>query len=121
VKFPHKGFADCGTRNFLFPPLLQISFDTVSNRLYRVDAHGTLLACSLQPVDNLDPVVAFSSTVFLNHQRHHFFHPLISGKPTVTIGALSPAPDHVAVFAQARIDNAIVSLMAEGTLHVEDT
>jgi len=35
------------------------------------------------------------------------------------MGALSPTPDHIAVFAQARIDNAVIRLMAEGTLHAE--
>jgi hypothetical protein len=35
------------------------------------------------------------------------------------MGALSPPPDHIAVFAQARVDNAVIRLMAEGTLHAE--
>ena len=33
------------------------------------------------------------------------------------MGAFSPAPDHIAVSAQARINDAIIRLMTEGTLH----
>jgi hypothetical protein len=32
---------------------------------------------------------------------------------------LSSTPDHITVFAQARIDNTVIRLMAEGTLHAE--
>jgi hypothetical protein len=96
---------------------LQAALDPIGNRFYRVDAYGTLFACSLKPVDNLDPVVTFPSAVFFNHQWHHFLDPLISGKPTVAIGTLAPPPDHIAVLAQAGIDHSIIGLMAEGTFH----
>src|SRR5262245_63431756 len=117
MKLSHESLADYGARNFLFSPLLETSFDTVSNRFYSVDTHGTLFARSLQTVDNLDPVVAFSSTVFLDHQRHHLLHPFISSKATVTMRALSPTPDHIVVFAQSRVDNTIICLMAEVAFH----
>jgi hypothetical protein len=31
--------------------------------------------------------------------------------------ALSPTPDHIVVFAQSRVDNTIIRLMAEGAFH----
>ena len=44
---------------------------------------GRFSHARFKPVDNLDPIVAFASSVFLDHQRHHFLDPLISGKATV--------------------------------------
>jgi len=117
VKFPHERFADDGAGDFLLAPLLQIAFDTISDRIDGIDTDRPFLTGALEPVDDLDPVVALASTVFLDHHRHHFLDPLVGCKAPIAAGAFPPAPNHIAVLAQARIDDAIIRLVTERTLH----
>jgi hypothetical protein len=98
---------------------LKTSFDTIGDSLNDIDTHRALLAGTLEPADDLDSVIAFSPPVFLDYERHHFLHPFISRKPPAAMRTLPPSPDHIAVLAQARINDPVIGLVAEGTLHAK--
>jgi hypothetical protein len=101
VKLSHSRLADYRAQYFFFTAFLKISLDPVGDGFDRIDADRPLLTGSFKPIDYFDPFVSLPSTIFLNHQRHHLFDPLISGKSPRTPGALAPAPDHIAILAQA--------------------
>src|SRR5258706_29658 len=105
-----------GADNF-FAALLQRALDTVGDRLDGVDADRPFFAGAFQTVDDLHAVVGFAPAVFLDDQRHHLLDSFVGRKTPATVLAFAPAPDHVAILAQARIDHAILDFVAKRALH----
>ena len=117
VQLAHQSFTDDRAGDFFFAAFLNRSFDPVSDRFDGIDADGTFFAGPFQAIDDLQTIVALAPSVFFDDERHHFLDSLVGGKASAAAPALAPAPDHVAVFAQARVDDAIFRLMAKGTFH----
>ena len=117
VELAHERFADHRTDDFFFAALLQRPLDAVGDRFDGVDADRPFFTGALETVDDLDPVIAFAPAVFLDHQRHHLLDPLVGREAPGAALALAPAPHHVAVLAQSRIDDSILGLVAKGTFH----
>ena len=119
MKLAHRRFANDGTKNLLFAPLLKIAFDAVGNRFYRVDADGTLFAGPFETVDDFDAIVTFPAAILFHHQGHHLFDPLIGREAAIATRAFPSPSDHVAVLTEPGVDDSIIRLVAKGAFHTK--
>src|SRR5688572_20531555 len=117
LEFVHDEPADLLRRHLLLGTLLGRGLHLVGNRLDRRDADGTFLAGLEQAGDELLPLEALASAVFLDHHVRDLVDPLVAGEAAAAVETLPPAPDDLAFLALARVDDLIAQMTAEWALH----
>src|SRR5581483_3009632 len=95
------------------------AFGVVDDLLQLAHRHRALLARPQQAVQHLLPLEFLAAPVFLHHHVRDFVDALIGGEALLALQAFAAAANRFAFFAFARIDDFVVFMAAEGTLHLE--
>jgi hypothetical protein len=59
------------------------------------------------------PVKILPAPILLDDQGERLFYPFIGCKPAQAMGTFPPAADHIPFFAQARVNDSILHMLAE--------
>src|SRR5439155_22626389 len=104
-------------RHLLLDRLVQSTTAVGLQRVYRLDGLRALLARLQDGAAKLLAIGGLAPAVPLDHVGEHVLDVLVGGVAAVALETLAAAADELALAPDARIDDAVLGVSAEWTLH----
>src|SRR6185295_16853766 len=109
--------ADVPGRDLAILALVEHRFRLVGDLLELFRRHRPLLAGAVEPGEQLLAAPLLAPAVVLDDHVGNVLDLLVGREAPAAHQALAPPPDHRAVAALARVDDAVVVFRAEGAVH----